>query len=132
MSQIRTTEALEKVARQMNGNNVLVVEDGFYNQSLPTTVIGNATTEILEPCGDGMCMVVKAITITGDGNTGTAKVKVGNTVVLPLYFTVQNKVMTSAGLRLKVEAGEAITVITESRGETNETFVGITYYNTNA
>ena len=132
MSQIRTTEALEKVVGQMNGNEVLIVEDGFYNQSLPTTVIGNATTEILEPCSEGESRVIKAILITGNGNTGTAKIKVGDTVVLPLYFSVQNKAMTSTSLRLRVEAGEAITVITESRGGTNETFVGITYYNTNA
>ena len=131
MSQIRTTEALEKVVEQINGNKILVVEDGFYNQSKPITVIGNATTEILPACPLGTCRKIKAICITGNGNAGTAKLLIGATVVLPVYFTVMSKGNTSPNLRLNVSAGETVTLVTADRGGTNETFVCITYYNTN-
>jgi hypothetical protein len=118
---------LQTFVKDINGDRILAVEDGYFNKSTSTSTTGNATTTILETCPVGYCRMIKAILITGDGNSGTAKVKIGATVVLPIYFSVMNHVLTSSGLRLRVESGEAVTVVTESRG-TSETFVGITYY----
>lgn len=132
MSQIRSTEVLESVFKSINGDKVLAIEDGFYNISLPTTVIGNATTEILPVCPSSICRKIKAICITGNGNAGTAKLLIGATVVLPVYFAVMSKGNTSANLRLNVAEGENVTLVTEGRGGADETFVGITYYNTDA
>jgi len=131
MSSMRTTQILENVFKNINGDKILVIEDGFFDQSLSVIVTGNGTTEILPALGNCMCRKIKAICIIGNGNTGTAKLLINTTVVLPVYFSVMSKGNTTPSLRLNVPSGENVTLITENRSSSDETFVGITYYNTN-
>ncbi len=118
----------ERTNKAVDGEFALAVEDGYYNKSIPTVVTGNVTDQVIIPaCSPGDCVVIKAMLITGEGNQGTARLKVGSTVILPLYFSVANHAAASSQVRIRPEVGEAVTITTEGRS-TNETFVGVTYY----
>ena len=132
MSQIRSTEVLERVEQSLNGNKAIATEDGYFNQTKPNMFIGNGVKEIIEPCGDGICRVIKSISIVVEGNSGTVKLKVNDTVLLPLYVNNATRAKTAMGFRYTVKAGETVTAVLEGRGEAVETFIAITYYNTNA
>jgi len=111
---------------RVSNENVVAVEDGYSNISVPTLVTGNGTTTLLT-CPVGRCIVIRAVLISGEGNVGTAKVGIGGTVILPLYFSNAARNITGPSLRLRLTAGESVSVVTADRGG-SETFVGVTYY----
>ena len=124
---VRTARVLEDVSENINGDIILAVEDGYYNKSEIIEVTGDGTFEILPTCEDGMCRVVKGITITGKGNTGTAMVMDGQDLLFLNYFSVNSRTNTTSQYRRRIE-NDSVNLVTEGRGD-NETFVVLTYYN---
>lgn len=125
---VRTARVLEDVSEKINGDVVLAVEDGYYNKSEILEVTGDGTFEILPTCEDGACRVVKGITITGEGNTGTAKVMDDGNLLFLNYFSVNSRTNTISQYRRIIE-DDSVVVVTEGRGENHKTFVVVTYYN---
>jgi len=123
----RIIQILEWTCKRLNGEKVLTVESGYYNISLPFTVTGDTDQDIIPTLTGTNCAVVVAMLITGDGNTGTCKIKKNDLVVLPCYFSAQNKSSTSPSVRIRLEAGDKLSFVTDGRGS-NETFVGVTSY----
>ncbi len=120
----RINDLLESTTKKIDGGYAVINDSSYYNKSKPGIIVGNGTLEILP----AECKrVLRAILVSGDGNAGTAKVMIGETCVLPVYFSVGARTATSSALRLEVKADEAVTMITAGRGGTNETFVGVTY-----
>ena len=124
---VRAAKVLEDVSESINGDIILSVEDGYYNKSEILEVTGDGTFEILPTCEDGMCRVVKSITITGQGNTGIAKVVDGENLLFVNYFSVNSRTNTTSQYRRTIE-DDNVVVVTEGRGD-NKTFVVVTYYN---
>lgn len=128
MAEAYLTHISDRINKKIDGSYALAVEEGYYNKSIPTVVTGNVTDQVIIPaCAPGDCVVVKAMLITGNGNVGKAYLKAGATVILPLYFSVANHAAASTQVRIRPGAGEAVTITTTDRGG-NETFVGVTYY----
>ena len=123
----RTAKVLEDVSENINGDIILSVEDGYYNKSEILEVTGDDTFEILPQCEDGLCRVVKGITITGQGNTGTAKVVDDGNLLFVNYFSVNSRTNTTTQYRRRIE-NDSVNLVTEGRGD-NKTFVVVTYYN---
>ena len=108
---------------------VAVKTEDTLNQSSPTTIIGNVTSQQLLTPTNGDRIVVKAMIILAEGNTGTVKIERSSdgATILPCYVTVHNHASTSSALNLVLESGESISVTTEGRGATDESFIGISY-----
>lgn len=128
MSNIRTTEILEKVTELVNGEMAMTVETNYRNKSVPNTIIGNGTVTVIDTNTENISSFLKAIVITGNGNQGRCDVKINGVTVLPQYFTVQSRTATAGGLNLEVKSGDTLTIQTTDRGASSETFVGISYY----
>ncbi len=127
MSQMRTTQILESVIGRTDGHQVVAIEDGLYNSSVPVTVTGDVTDEVVIPAVAGKKIVIRTILLQGEGNIGEAKINCDGVTYLPLYFTVQARAITSPSLRLVMPENKAVTLTTTGR-VANETFAGITYY----
>jgi hypothetical protein len=126
MSEMRTTQILEKVCACTNGNAVLTTEDGYYNISTPKTIVGNGTETLIEGVA-GKKIIIKGITILGDGNAGSVKIVADGVTYLPCYFSAQNKAGVSAQARIQIPENTDVEAVLVGRG-TSETFIGITYY----
>lgn len=111
-----------------NGGHFVPVDNGFSNDSKPAEIIGNVTGQVLVAPAAGRKLIIKGITIIGNGNQGEVKVKrAGGITVLPAYFSAQNRAGTSGSLNLRLNVDEPLTVTTTGRGATDETFVGVSY-----
>lgn len=115
--------------RTVEGNDFFSVETGLANTSVSTLITGNVAGQIfITPSSADSFIIVKGITILGDGNQGKVYVKrsVGNKVLLPTYFSAQNRAGTSSALNIVLNVGENVIIDTIDRG-TSETFIGVTY-----
>src|SRR6056297_1813988 len=126
----KITDMIRKVFHTCVSNGeFLIVDNNYSNVSVPKTITGNtASTDIAVP-SSGNKLTIKGITINGEGNTGTAKLKRSSDdeTVLVVYFSNFNKQGVSASINLRLAEDEKIYAVLASRGETNETFIGITY-----
>lgn len=117
------------LVQEMSDRSIhLAVENGARNASKPTTLIGDSPGQLLVEPTQGNRLVIKAITIIGDGNQGTIKVKreLGDVTILPAYFSAQNRAGTSGALNIVLEVDESVYVTAIGRG-TSETFIGVSY-----
>lgn len=119
----------EIVAEDHESRPFLVSSSGFYNESVPTLIVGNVTGQSLVAPSAGHRLTIKGITLLGSGNQGDVKLKRSSdgTVILPGYFSAQSRANTSAALNIKLGIDEFVYVDTDSRGATDETFIGISY-----
>ena len=111
------------------GNQAIKVENNCLHTSVPTLIVGNVTEQVLVAPTNGDRIIIKAMTVVCEGNTGEVRIyrELDDTLVLPVYVTVQARGATSSSLNLVLEPAEKLYVTTTDRGETNETFIGITY-----
>ena len=119
----------EIVAEDHESRPFLVSSNGFYNESVPTLIVGNVTGQTLVAPSAGHKLTIKGITILGNGNSGDVKLKRSSddAVILPGYFSAQSRANTSAALNIKLGVDEFVYVDTDSRGASDETFVGVSY-----
>lgn len=110
---------------------VSVTEDGLAHKTKVISFNDDVNElELIAP-RVGYQLIIKGLTIIGNGNTGFVKVNRGDdTAVLPIYFTVQNFASLSSGLNLELEVDEKLTVTSNLRG-TNETFIEVSYLEVN-
>ena len=128
MSEPRQTYLMGLAHAKIDGHHAFITENGFYNISTPALFTGNGTKVILPAVTPGDCLIIKGITIIAEGNQGTVKLFAGDRLILPLYVSNFSRSTTSPALNLKVAYGEELTAVLAGRGATEETFVGITYY----
>lgn len=111
------------------GFPMIASEFGLANKSKSHTFLGNLTGyELLAPASVNF-LVLKGLTMLGDGNTGTVKVLRGSNSVciLPLYMSAQVRSSPSSGFNLVLNVNEKVLITSTGRGDTSETFVGISY-----
>lgn len=106
----------------------IATENGARNVSKPTTIVGNVTDLVLLAPAPGKHLIIKGITVVGDGNQGTVKIKreTGGVTILPVYFSAQNRAGTSGALNIELGVDERVLVTATDRG-TSETFIGLSY-----
>ena len=106
-----------------------VKTDDMLNRSLPTIITGDVTNQIILTPTSGRRLLIRAISIIAQGNTGTVKVKRSSdgAIILPTYVSAHNHASTSSALNLILGVDESVMVTTDGRGETDETFVGLSY-----
>lgn len=111
-----------------NDGHFVPTDNGFSNTSKPNEIVGNVTGQVLVAPTAGRKLVIKALTIIGDGNQGVVKIKrAGGVTVLPVYFSAQNRAGTSGSLNLRLNVDETLTVTATGRGTSDETFIGVSY-----
>lgn len=116
-------------SRTVTGKDFMSMENGLQNISSSIIIAGNTTNQLfISPQTATSRIVVKGITILGDGNQGTVLVKrvVGDKVILPTYFSAQNRAGTSSALNIVLEPQENI-IITNTRRTTSQSFIGVIY-----
>lgn len=111
------------------GSQAIKVENNCLHTSVPLLFTGNVTEQVLVAPTNGDRVVIKAMTVVCEGNTGTVKIyrELDDTLVLPVYVTVQGRGGTSSSLNLVLEPSEKLYVTTTGRGTNDETFIGVTY-----
>lgn len=110
-----------------NDGYFLPVDNGFANSSVPHEFTGDTADHVLVAPQPGQRLVVKGVTILGDGNQGKVKIKRGNGVtILPAWFSAQNRAGASGALNVVLNPDEVVTVTATGRGQ-SETFVGVSY-----
>lgn len=112
------------------GNQAIKVENNCLHTSTPFLFTGNVTEQVLvAPPTNGDRIIIKAMTVVCEGNTGEVKIyrELDDTLVLPVYVAVQNRGGVSSSLNLVLDPAEKLYVTTTGRGATDETFIGITY-----
>lgn len=110
-------------------HDALAVQDNVLNRSKSYLFIGNVTDyEFLIP-KSGCYIVVKGITIIGDGNTGNVKLfrELNDQCILPAYFSAQVKNSASSALNIILGVNEKLLVTSVGRGDTSESFIGVSY-----
>lgn len=111
------------------GYNAVGIAEGVLNRSIMKMFNGNLTDfEFLKP-QSGNFIVIKGITITGEGNTGKVYLKRsrnGGSPIFPAYFTAQVKGSPSSATNFILDVDEKILITATDRG-TSETFVGMSY-----
>lgn len=118
----------EVIAHNADYKACVSVETDLINDSNSHLFTGDLTNYMLVTPPTEHKLYIKAITIVGDGVTGTVKVfrQTGNKCILPCYMSSKNSQSTSNRINLKLDINEGVYITTTSRG-TSETFVGITY-----
>ena len=111
-----------------SGKKFISTDSSFSNNSTSVVVVGNSTSDVLSP-STGRQLIIKGITIVGGGNAGTVKLyrDSNDSVILPVYVSLHGRQSTSGALNLVLNVDEKVYVTTASRGENDETFVGISY-----
>lgn len=104
------------------------VETNCINTSVSIEFSGDLTAYDIVVPSAGNRIVVKGMTIIGDGNVGTIKISrsINGATILPCYMGVRATQSASSALHLELLPDEKIQINTTQRGD-NETFVGITY-----
>ena len=122
---------INKIAKISASQEIFVATDnGYANKSEPLIFTGDLTQALVTPA-PGQRLDIKGITITGDGNTGTVFIKRQNgpankIVILPVWFSAQNRGGASGALNFTLDTDESIIVEATGRGS-NQTFVGVSY-----
>lgn len=120
---------LKTVVSCLNNGNFLVVDHSHSNISTPITVVGNIVQTLITGVA-GQQIVIKGITISGEGDAGVSTVERENgsqVVILPLYQTKQSNTQPSSAMNLVLDDGESVIIRTVGRGVAEETFFGISY-----
>jgi hypothetical protein len=117
------------ISETTEGMNALGVETGFTNNSKPTLIIGNVLNQVLLAPSTGRKIILKGISILGNGNTGTVKVtrESNGEIILPGYFSAQGKPSTSPAFNFRLDTDEKVLVTCVDRQATDETFIGLSY-----
>lgn len=116
------------LVKTVSGEVLLVVDNGYQNESKPALIIGNVANQVLVDPKPGAHLHIKGLTILGNGNSGDVKIKRGDgTILLPAYFSAQNRAGTTSALNINLNTDEVVTVTTTGRGASDETFVGVSY-----
>lgn len=117
------------IGSSINNGNYIETIDGLAFVSVPTEFVGNVTAQLLvEPSDPANYIIIKGITVIGEGNTGVVKIHdVANKNYLATYFSVNPRGGTSNALNIVLPPGESIYVTSITRGGNDETFVGISY-----
>jgi len=99
-----------------------------HGKSIPFMFDGDVSNVLLLRPTSGKRLVVNGMTISGNGDTGVAKITRGsdNACILPYYFDNKTGGKTSANLNLILKPNERVLVTTTNR-ENFETFIGISY-----
>jgi len=99
-----------------------------YGKSIPFMFDGNISNVLLLRPDSGKRLVVKGMTISGNGDAGVVKItrSSDNACILPYYFDNKTGGKTSANLNLILKSNEAVLITTKNR-ENFETFVSISY-----
>lgn len=115
------------------GYNAVAIAEGVLNRSIMKLFTGNLTDfEFLSP-KTGNFLVIKGITITGDGNVGKIYLKRsgnGGSIIFPAYFSAQVKGSPSSATNFILDIDEKILISSSDRG-TSESFVGLSYIEVN-
>ena len=74
----------------------------------------------------GNRLIIKGVTIIGDGNSGTIKLVSGDRIILPLYLSNFSRSGTSGALNIELETDQSISILAEGRG-TSISFAGVSY-----
>lgn len=115
--------------RTVLGKDFITTENGLFNKSVSTIITGDVTNQLfVSPQNTTSRIVIKGITVLGNGNQGEVFVKrtVGDKIILPTYFSAQNRAGTSSALNIVLEPQENIVITTTGR-TTSQSFIGVTY-----
>lgn len=118
----------EILIENTSDEHAIATDNGSRNKSVPLTFTGDIASQDLVAPAAGRRLVIKGITIIGDGNQGTVKVRrgAGNVTILPVYFSAQNRAGASGSLNIVLNVNEKVNVTATGRAA-SETFVGISY-----
>ena len=99
-----------------------------YGKSIPFMFDGNVSNMLLLRPDSGKRLLIKGMTIGGNGDIGVVKItrSSDDACILPYYFDNKTGGKTSANLNLILKPNERVLVTTKNR-ENFETFIGITY-----
>ena len=116
------------ITRNSDDGYALSTTDGLINKSKSYLFTGDITTYTLITPATGNYIIIKGITIIGDGNTGTIKIfrSSNNQCILPCFMSSKNYATASTALNLVLNINESVYITTVSRGAV-ESFVGVSY-----
>ena len=108
----------------------LITDNGGSNSSLPLLITGNVTNRVLVEPSPGNMLIIKGLTIIGEGNQGKVYIERENgtsecNVLLPAYFSAQSRAGASSALNIILDMNEKLILNTTDRN--GETFVGVSY-----
>ena len=117
------------IGTNSDGQQALRILDNCMFKSVSVIVTGDVTEQEFVTHSNGNRIIVKGITIVGEGNTGEAKIfrSSNDQCILPVYFAVGARSSTSSALNIVLDIGEDLYITTTDRGSGNETFFGISY-----
>lgn len=105
---------------------------GAYNKlatdrtkSLSREFVGDLSEVFITPAV-GNRLIIKGVTLHGNGNAGSVKLISGVRIILPLYFSNSSRVGTSGALNIELAVNETASILATGRGA-NTTFVGVSY-----
>lgn len=129
MSNYLQNAFLKAISTCANNGNFLIVDGSYSNISTPKTVVGNVV-ETLVTGIVGKQIIVKGVTISGEGDIGISTIERENgtqVVILPLYQTKNANSSASQALNVVLDDGESVIIRTVGRGAAEETFFGVSY-----
>lgn len=117
------------IQRNIRDGMALRVVDNCLHTSKADIIIGNQTNYVLATPAVGSRIVIKGVSIIGEGNTGTIKILRENNgvCILPCYMSVRQTSSASSALNIILDIDEKVLVTTVSRGASDESFVGVSY-----
>lgn len=116
------------IMHDKNFNSAIASENGALNISKVLTFNGDKTHELFLEPSSGNRLILKGISILGDGNSGNVSFVRGKdtTNIFKSYFSSQVKGAPSSAFNFILDIDEKVYLTTSSRG-TSETFCGISY-----
>lgn len=120
---------LKAISTCSNNGNFLIVDNSYSNTSTPKTVVGNVVQTLITGVA-GLQIIVKGVTIAGEGDVGISTIERQNgteLIILPLYQTKNANSHASQALNVVLDDGESVIIRTVGRGVAEETFFGVSY-----
>lgn len=116
------------VSRTSDDGYGLITADGVLNKSKSYLFTGDITNYTLITPSVGNFLIIKGITIIGDGVSGAIKLfrSSNNQCILPCFMSSHNSASTSNSLNLRLNVNESLYISTTGRGAL-ESFVGVSY-----